>query len=113
MSNESLWLRFSFEKSFKSLLIWQCLISKNSGVAESWNDFAQFKTNFQWFQPLIHPAFMQRQNSMWSSLFHFGVPAWGSLYANETVFTMGYAPLEAIANRRHHFLVLEEAHLTN
>ncbi|MEH2141913.1 MAG: hypothetical protein V7K54_06490 [Nostoc sp.] len=31
------------------------------GVAESWDNFAQFGTNFQWFQPPIHPAFMQRQ----------------------------------------------------
>ncbi|WP_146034008.1 hypothetical protein [Nostoc cycadae] len=35
---------------------------KNStdGVAESWDDFAQFRTNYQWFHPPIHPAFMQR-----------------------------------------------------
>ncbi|MBC5797763.1 hypothetical protein H5968_22065 [Sphaerospermopsis sp. LEGE 00249] len=30
------------------------------GVAESWDDFAQFRTNFQRFQTPIHPAFMQR-----------------------------------------------------
>ena len=29
-------------------------------IAESWDDFAQFVRNFQWFQPPIHPAFMQR-----------------------------------------------------
>ena len=29
------------------------------GVAESWDDFAQFRTNYQWFHPPIHPAFMQ------------------------------------------------------
>ncbi len=32
-----------------------------NGVAESWDDFTQFGTNFQWFQPPIHPAFMQRR----------------------------------------------------
>ena len=30
------------------------------GVAESWDNFAQFVRSFQWFQPPIHPAFMQR-----------------------------------------------------
>ncbi|MDJ0795775.1 MAG: hypothetical protein QNJ51_02875 [Calothrix sp. MO_167.B12] len=30
------------------------------GIAESWDDFAQFGTNYQWFYPPIHPAFMQR-----------------------------------------------------
>lgn len=30
------------------------------GVAELWDDFAQLGTDFQWFQPPIHPAFMQR-----------------------------------------------------
>lgn len=32
------------------------------GVAESWDDFAQFRTNFQRFQTPIHPGFMQRRN---------------------------------------------------
>ncbi|MEH2459726.1 hypothetical protein [Nostoc sp.] len=35
-------------------------MTKILGVAESWDDFAQFVTNFQWFQPPIHPALMQR-----------------------------------------------------
>jgi hypothetical protein len=39
------------------------LLIKKSGVAESWDDFAQFRTNYQWFHPPIHPAFMQRQKS--------------------------------------------------
>ncbi|MEH2437051.1 MAG: hypothetical protein V7K25_22890 [Nostoc sp.] len=30
------------------------------GVAESWDDFAEFETSFQWFQPAIHATFMQR-----------------------------------------------------
>lgn len=30
-------------------------------VAESWDDFIQFVMNFQWFQPPIHSAFMQRR----------------------------------------------------
>ncbi|MCC5647110.1 hypothetical protein LC607_30220 [Nostoc sp. CHAB 5824] len=32
-----------------------------TGVAELWDDFAQFGTNFQWFQPPIHPPSMQRR----------------------------------------------------
>ncbi|MEH2164631.1 MAG: hypothetical protein V7K38_27150 [Nostoc sp.] len=43
------------ERLFQSWLI------KKIGVAESWDDFAQFKTNYQWFHLPIHPAFMQRQ----------------------------------------------------
>jgi hypothetical protein len=35
--------------------------TKKHGVAESWDDFAQFRTNFQRFQTPIHPAFMQRE----------------------------------------------------
>jgi hypothetical protein len=38
------------------------LARKHLGVAELWDDFAQFGTNFQWFQPPIHPALMQRQH---------------------------------------------------
>ncbi|MBW4452197.1 MAG: hypothetical protein KME55_05650 [Nostoc indistinguendum CM1-VF10] len=30
------------------------------GIAESWDDVAEFDTSFQWSQPPIHPAFMQR-----------------------------------------------------
>ncbi|MBD2730940.1 hypothetical protein H6G96_32640 [Nostoc sp. FACHB-892] len=33
---------------------------KKPRVAESWDDFAQFGTSFQWFQLPIHPASMQR-----------------------------------------------------
>lgn len=31
-----------------------------NGVAESWDDFTQFGTNFQWFQTPIHPAFIMQ-----------------------------------------------------
>ncbi len=37
------------------------ILTKIFGVAESWDDFAQFGTNYQCFQAPIHPAFMQRQ----------------------------------------------------
>ncbi|MCC5658405.1 hypothetical protein LC608_15685 [Nostoc sp. XA010] len=33
------------------------------GAAEAWDDFAQLRTTFQWFQPPIHPTFMQRPMS--------------------------------------------------
>ena len=36
------------------------LIAINFGIADSWDNFAQFGTNYQWFHPPIHPAFMQR-----------------------------------------------------
>lgn len=35
---------------------------KNQSVTESGDDLAQFETNYQVFQPLIQPAFMQHQN---------------------------------------------------
>jgi lysophospholipase L1-like esterase len=38
-------------------------VYEDPGVAESWDDFAEFDTSFQWFQPPIHPAFMQRRRS--------------------------------------------------
>jgi hypothetical protein len=41
-------------------IIWHGFTGK-LGVAESRDDFAQFETNFQGFQPPIHPAFMQRR----------------------------------------------------
>ncbi|MEH2394293.1 MAG: hypothetical protein V7K21_22415 [Nostoc sp.] len=34
------------------------------GVAKSWDDFAQFARNFQWFQLQIHPTFMQRLKNL-------------------------------------------------
>ncbi|MBE9005765.1 hypothetical protein IQ259_12080 [Fortiea sp. LEGE XX443] len=34
------------------------------GVAESWDDLAQIGTNYQWFQPQIHPALMQRRENI-------------------------------------------------
>ncbi|WP_334834535.1 hypothetical protein [Nostoc sp.] len=30
------------------------------GIAESWDDFVQLGTNFQWFQPETHPMIQQR-----------------------------------------------------
>jgi hypothetical protein len=51
---------------------------------------------------------------MWSSLFHFGVPASPVGDATHSLLPRsGTATLEAIANRKHRFLVLEEAHLSN
>ncbi|CDN16499.1 MAG: hypothetical protein HRU34_10525 [Richelia sp.] len=35
---------------------------KLTDVAESGDDFTKSLTIFQWFQTLIHPALMQRQN---------------------------------------------------
>ncbi|CDN16524.1 O-methyltransferase family protein [C1] [Richelia intracellularis] len=36
-------------------------LPKQFGVAESGDDFTKFSTISQWFQTLIHPALMQRQ----------------------------------------------------
>ncbi|CDN13273.1 hypothetical protein RintRC_5345 [Richelia intracellularis] len=36
--------------------------SNNFGVAELGDDFTKFTTIYQWFQTLIHPALIQRQN---------------------------------------------------
>ena len=38
------------------------LYGQNFDIAESGDDLTKFSTIFQWFQTLIHPALMQRQN---------------------------------------------------
>jgi hypothetical protein len=38
--------------------------SKEDGIVESWDDFAENRTSFQWFQPQIQPAVMQSQENI-------------------------------------------------